>query len=261
MANTLDDKSGLIPYSAAQALRTVAAHPDLLTRLTLTRDDGWRSFSPLVAEAENRGGGREASDGTNIHLVMEALHHGMKVDTVPEPARSDGRAVFSAVRDMGFTIIGTEVFVVATGLPEPCAGTLDMLLRAPDGSYIIGDTKSVATHDGGKYSGVKWAIQTAIYNHGLPYDGKVGRDRWNRPQVNMEEVRPWRNGIEVRTDEALVLQVERGSATVEPYWVDTKLGWELADLACKIRAIRKRQKDLLLEWPEWMPTNVKPQGS
>lgn len=240
LANALDDKSGLMPYVAATTLKTIRDNPDLATRLSLTKGDSWRDFKPLYEEAERRGGGREASDGTNIHMVVEAIHSGTDVSAIPAEVRRDGEAVVRTIEDLGMRIGLTEQFLVTDDpdLPETCAGTTDLVLQARDGSFLIGDTKSVGSHTDGRYGAVKWGIQTATYAHGRPYVGTVTRDRWGRPQINTDDIRDWSFGA-LRTDVAVVFEVERGSGTVKVHWIDVAAGWALAQLACEVRAARK----------------------
>lgn len=253
LAGALEDKSGLMPYVASSALKTIAQNPDLMTRLSLTRGESWRDFKPLYEEADKRGGGREASDGTNIHMVVEALANGYDVSMIPEPARSDGQAVFDYITSLGFRIMSTETFVVTIdpALPEPCAGTTDLILQAPSGRLFIGDTKSAGAHDDGKFGALKWSIQEAIYARGKPYAGHVGRDRWGRPTIDTEHIREWARPIE--TSHGLVLQVERGSASVRPFWLDLDAGWDMARAACDIRARRKvgQSGALIVGAPAW----------
>jgi hypothetical protein len=193
IAGVLDDKSGLMPYVASSALMTIAANPDLMTRLALTRGSSWRDYKPLYLEADKRGGGREASDGTNIHMVVEALANGYDVSGIPEPTRSDGQAVFDAIAGMGFTIVSTELFLVTMedDLPEPCAGTTDLILRTPDGHLFIGDTKSAGAHDDGKFGAMKWAIQTGIYSRGKPHVGAAGGARPSTPTTSRTGSSRW----------------------------------------------------------------------
>jgi hypothetical protein len=253
LASVLDDKNGLMPYVAATTLRTVAQHPDLMARLALIHGDDWKAYRPLYEEAEQRGGGREASAGTNVHMVVQAHHAGADVSAVPEPARSDGLAVIDAIDAMGFDIVGCEEFVVTEGLPELCAGTTDLLLQhRRTGQVVVGDTKSVGDITGSeaRFKGVAWATQGAIYNHGRPHPGPSGRDRWGRPLLDPEQAGTW--PWEVRTDVAVILMVARGAARVEPMWVDTELGWRLATLSCYVRAARKRGPEVRLEAPTWL---------
>jgi len=244
IARVLDDSAGLMPWIASNTLRIVASHPDLMTRMALIRGDTWKDYQPLFEEAEARGGKREASDGTNIHMVVEALHHRMNISAIPEPARTDGQAVYDAIHRLGYDILESEQFVITRGLPELCAGTLDLMLQKPDGTLIVGDTKSTTKLDDGRYSAIKWAIQTAIYNHGRPYTGPPPqRDRWGRPKVDPEAVGSWPAPVD--EDRAVILQVERGTGRVAPFLVDTKQGWIMAAAACELRALRKRQGSMV----------------
>ena len=242
LAGAMEDKGGLMPYIAASTLRTVAKNPDLLTRLSLVQDTGWKAYKPLYDDADRRNDSTPASDGTNIHMVVQALHQGINVDRVPEPARSDGRAVYEFIYDHGFDILASEMFVVTQGLPELCAGTLDVLLRhRKSGRTVVGDVKSVGALTGDtRYKAMSWAIQTGVYAHGLPYtaDSPPARDRWGRPLIDLSLVGEW-DGFAIDTAVSLVIQVERGSAKIEPAWIDIDEGWRYAELACKVRAARK----------------------
>lgn len=256
LAGAMEDKGGLMPYVAASTLKTVSEHPDLMTRLQLTKGDSWRDFKPLYEEADTRGGGREASAGTNIHMVVKALADEATFDlsVIPEPTRSDGQAVYDAIHERGFTIVASEVFLVTIDprLPEACAGTADLILRAEDGTHFIGDTKSVGAHGDTKYAGMKWGIQTGVYAHGKPYPHPYARDQWGRPKIDPAKVGEW--GFEIDTTRAAVFAVERGAADVRVHWLDLDLGYRLAAAACHVRAARKRGFDVVLgesEAPEW----------
>lgn len=248
LSGALDDKGGLIPYSAATTLKTVATNQDLLTRLTLlgkTDETGnWKAFKPIYDEADQRGGGREASEGTNIHAVVQALAMGADVSTIPEPTRSDGIAVWRELAQMGIEIIASEQFVYCGGLPEHCAGTLDLLGKTPSGKIVVIDVKSVSEAKDAKWSAMKWATQTAIYALGKPYPHTYRRDQWQRPIVDLSRVEEW-DFDHIDQDSAIIMQVVRGGAAVTPIPVNLNYGREWARLACRVRAERKRAAEAL----------------
>jgi len=252
LAGAMEDKSGLMPYIAASTLRTVAKNDDLMTRLALVKDTGWKAFRPLYDEAEKRNDATAASDGTNIHMVVEALHGGVNISRIPEPARSDGKAVYDFIHNNGFEILASEMFVVTQGLPELCAGTMDLLLRhVVSDTVIVGDTKSVAEITNERYKVMSWAIQTGVYAHGLPYlSNEPSRDRWGRPMVDLDRVGEWSH-FDINQDWALIIQVERGTAKIEPVWIDINEGWKYAQLACAVRAARKSGVAVSSSRPAW----------
>jgi hypothetical protein len=252
MAKVLDGGHGLFPYIASTTLRTVSQHPDLMTRLALLKEnDEWKKFKPLYEEAERRGGKREASEGTNIHTVVEAIFNGYDISQVPEPARSDGQAVWDAIHDAGYVVLAVEVFVATVGvLPEPCAGTLDLLLLDPStGTIFVGDTKSVAEPKDVKYSATKWAIQTGIYANGQPYLEPFVRDQWGRPVIETDNIQEWSKPLDKRA--SLVIEVVRGQAKVRLHWIDTIKGIEIARAACVARNAKRLGERAVLGGAPW----------
>ncbi len=248
LSGALDDKGGLIPYAASTALKTIATNGDLLTRLTLLgktdETDHWKAYRTIYDEADKRGGGREASEGTNIHSVVQALAMGADVSFIPEPTKSDGLAVWAALKELGITIVASEQFVYCEGLPEPCAGTLDLVGKTPDGDYIVLDVKSVGEAKDAKWSAMRWSIQTATYALGRPYNGPVKRDQWGRPIIDTALVEDWDFGA-INQDQALIMQVVRGQADVRPIAVNLDYGREWARLCCRVRAEKKRAPQAL----------------
>ena len=248
LSGALDDKGGLIPYAASTALMTIATNPDLLTRLSLlgkTDETGhWKAYKDIYNEADKRGGGREASEGTNIHSVVQALALGADVAGIPEPTLSDGLAVWRTLHAEGIEIVASEQFVYSAGLPEHCAGPLDLAGNIPNGRYIVIDTKSVGEAKDPKYNAMKWSMQTAIYALGKPYDHPYKRDQWGRPVIDTDLVGEWPFGS-LDQEVALILQVVRGSAKVTPIRVNLDYGREWARLACRVRAEKKKVADAL----------------
>lgn len=247
LAGTFDDSRGLFPYIASTTLMTVATQQDLFTRLSLlpsqAKDGGWRAYKALYEEAERRSGKREASEGTNIHAVVQALAAGYDVAAVPEPARSDGLAVWDYIQARGWLVVASEAMVANLhDLPEPTAGTLDLMLFDPVAEvHFVGDVKSVATPTEGKYSGLKWGIQTACYGMGSPLLEEPPRDQWGRPLVTPSMVGEW--PFTVSQEYAVVLEVHRGHAAVAEHWLDLALGRQYAAAACHMRAVKKQAKD------------------
>jgi hypothetical protein len=245
LAAALDDSRGLFPYIAATTLKTIADNPDLQTRLALTRGD-WREFKGLYEEAERRGGKREASDGTNVHMVVQALAAGMDVSGVPSPAREDGLAVWAALADRGWRVLESEQFVVTTGLKELCAGTLDLLVIDEETDRVfVADVKTVSKSSSVKYKAVSWAIQEAVYSRGEPYPELYDRDRYGRPIVDPDRVQP--RPYQINTSAGVILEVIRGTGRVKVHWLDLDRGWEMAHTAVAIRAARKVGQSLVLD--------------
>lgn len=251
LAAALDDKSGLIysGYLQSTALKTLAENRDLQARLVLINGQDWRAYKDLYLQLEARGGKREASEGTNVHAVVQALAGGYDISTVPSPTREDGQAVWNWIHDNGYRVIASEAFVATLGtLAEPCAGTLDLLLQAPNGEVIVGDIKTVGQPSDFKMKRISWSIQTAVYAAGQPYTEEYGRDRYGRPEIDEKAVGKWEPFV-VNRKAAVVLAVVRGRATVTPIWLDLEKGWQYAQIACAIRALRSTANPILERAP------------
>jgi hypothetical protein len=241
LATSLDDKEGLFGYIAATTLQSVAAHPDLRTRLALTDHTGsWKEFSNLYAEARARRGNVEASEGTNIHATVEALVWGRDVGGVDAGTVRAAQAVLRELSGIGLFPAATEEFVYVPGLPEPAAGTRDILARVGDTDlHVVVDIKSTSElrSDSLRMKGLAWGIQLAAYSRGLPYVASFARDSYGRPKLD-----PGLACVEERdVDQAhgWVVEVERRSGLATSHRLDLAAGWRNAELACAVRAARK----------------------
>lgn len=255
LAKALDDANGLMDYYAATTLQAVASSPTLLARMGLVEFDGvldWRPFKPLAQEAQRQRGKPEADAGTNIHAVVEALHAGRPV-MVPDEVMADAQAVLDALRALGRRPVATEQFVFTPGLPEPVAGTRDMLVARDGGGMAqVVDVKSTSNLGNARFRAVSWAVQLAVYANGVVYPrpSDDDRDRWGRPPIHQTvlDQAVAQTAIPVDTTAGLVVEVERGTAQVQVHQVDLGAGWTLANLACQVRAARK-SNPILGTWP------------
>lgn len=249
LAAALNDKSGLIysGYLQSTALLTLSRHPDLVSRLMLVNGKDWRDYKPLHQELEARYGKKEASEGTNIHSVVSALHAGYDIAYVPEPTKGDGLAVYEYIQKQDWKILYSEAQVATLDkdlLTEQCAGTFDLMLESTGGEAFIADVKSVATPSEGKYQRLAWSIQLAIYAHGEPYlGGEYLRDQYGRPTLDEKKVGVWNERPSRKA--GLILEVVRGRGTVTPYWIDLQKGLVYANIACNIRALRDNANPLI----------------
>lgn len=241
LAKALEDKGNLMPYYAATTLQVVATTPTLLTRLALVEHEGaldWRPFKPLVEEAQRQRGKPEADQGTNIHLVVQALVEERAVMT-DDATMADARAVLAALQERGLDPVGSEEFLYAGGLTEPLAGTRDLRCQVADrDQHVAVDIKSTSALTPIKYGSVSWAIQLAGYAHGKPYPTEdLVRDGWGRPMIDPTLIQE--PDYEMDLAWGVVVEVERGTGRTEFHRVDLDQGWALAEQACQTRAARK----------------------
>lgn len=235
LAKSLDDKGGLLGFTAATTLESVAKHPDLRSRLAVIDPaEGWRGYAELHEEAQRRRGKPEAESGTNVHQAVEALIAGR---LLPEELLGDARAVLAALAELGLEPEGSEEFVYVPGLPEHVAGTRDLLCRTAAGTRVVVDIKTAGALGSHRFRATAWALQVACYSRGRPYLDDFARDQWGRPRL--DPTRAGRRPARIDQRRGYVVEVARGLGDVAVHELDLEEGWRLAQLACQVRAARK----------------------
>lgn len=241
LGGALEDQTNLGEWKKRVVAYGMARRRDLvLAAASVSSWDGLEDKKRLAEIAEqamqSAEAGAAATVGTAIHALADRLDKGE-----PIPDIGEDRYALDAYTELRrhFTVHAIEQFLVCDELEV--AGTTDRVLSplgvmtAPDGTKIgpedrlIDDLKTSSTAD---YFGIKFAVQLAVYAHGVPY--QHGRGRYD-----------WPDGIAPRTDWGLIMHVPSGGSSAQPYWVNLREGWELAKLAVRVREERKR-KDLVV---------------
>jgi len=233
LAKTLDDQYGLTSWKMRMTAIGVAINPSLLSRVSAVVNShvdpvstGKADLNELVEKATEAAGITRAADlGTAVHTMTEILDNGGTLTNVPD----DLAPVLDAYRwgTAELEMLGAEVFVVCDELRA--AGTLDRLVRLPDGRVVIGDVKT--GKDEPKYSnGV--ATQIAVYAHGERYDPTTGERSPLHPDLDLT------TGLLIH----LPLLPVDGKQLCDLYLLDLESGWRKAQLACQVRTERKHPK-------------------
>jgi hypothetical protein len=254
LGGVLEDQTGLGEWKKRVVAYGMGRRRDLVIAAASVRSLDEKNQLTSIAEQAMQAAEASAAAtiGTALHALADRLDQGE-----PIPDIGEDRYALDAYAQLRshFTVHAIEQFVVCDELEV--AGTADRVLSptgvmvAPDGTRItpedrlIDDLKTAATAD---YFGIKFCVQLAVYAHGLPYQHGKGR-------------LPWPDGIAPRTDWGLIMHVPSGGSTADLYWVDLKLGWELAQLAVQVREWRRR-KDLVvpaaLPQPGWVDAPAEP---
>ena len=235
LAETLDDKSGLLDWSAANAavgvVRDASVYAQLAHLVSAYRDPwqdpvGKKQLKPLVARAQQVAGSDEAAGmGTAFHGLTEIIDQGGAPEFVPPPMVPWLREYGSVMSD--WEVLDTEVFVVNDELQT--AGSLDRLLRhRKTGRIVVGDLKTGKSEP--DYP-LKTTVQVAIYARGERYDQETGA------RAPLHE--------EIDLDHGLLIHAPirgGGEPRVVPYPLDLAKGWEFAQLSLQVRAARKLPK-------------------
>jgi len=233
LSGLLDDKEGLIDYTAARALIGVVKNDAIYAQvcdLASRFRDAWKApagkkpLKDLVRQAKSAGGADDAAGlGIAFNGLVETVDGGATPDFIPRHLRPWIEARMAALEEFEPVLI--EPFIVVDS-PLKVAGNPDRyLLHKPTGIVYAADDKTGT--DEPKYP-LKVTIQVAIASRGNLYDQSTGK----RTPIECDQDR----GILIHTP----IQTESPKSTL--WWLDLKKGWDLALLAAKVRDERNIPK-------------------
>jgi hypothetical protein len=226
----LEDRKNLERWQERKTAEGLLKRPDLQTRVAgiLANgdpNDDWetkKALDKVCGEAKEAAGAfAGASSGTGFHSLTEAIDRGLEPLFVPEadkPRLDDYRR---ALR--GYKALDVEVFCVNDEVRA--AGTFDRLLLCPDGRVRVADLKSGKSEAAFPFS---TSVQISVYAHASRYDPETG------------ERTPLHAALDLTTG-LLIHLPPSGGCTVIP--LDIELGWEAAQLATRVRAMRALKAD------------------
>lgn len=227
----VDDKSGLLRWAAGMAALGVA-RSDTIRNSLLTLDPSdpkaYKRDLYRLGEAakEHAGAGNAASDGTSIHRATEMHDHGQDTSGLPQQLRDAVAAYQNLLDGHGLIPLAAEVFVACPALKV--AGTLDRLVLTPTGHVAVLDLKTGGV-DSGKYAGLSWATQVAVYAHSEPYCADRGWLSW--PDLGL---------IEPNAPVGLVAHVPQEDPDAARLWsIDLDAGWAAAKTAAVVHEQRR----------------------
>ncbi|WP_378734971.1 hypothetical protein [Nocardia brasiliensis] len=234
LAKALDDGTNLARWKQAMTAIGLVKDRSLLARiaamLAKPNRDVYRANRAALAELCEQalaaaGAGQKAAIGTAVHEFTEAIDGGFWPEFIP----ADLVGPLNAYRSNTavFEVVDIEVFVVVDELTA--AGSLDRLVRLPDGRVIVGDIKTGA-HEPDYPLGV--TTQCAIYAHGKRYDAETGQRALLHPD------------LDVSTGVLIHLPLERGvdGYRCDLYALDLEWGWAAAQAAIDVRELRRIPK-------------------
>lgn len=241
VAGACDDSGGLITWSRTLAAIGVATDRGLLARLAALASthaepyysDDKRAAIDLAEAAFRAGGGETAANvGTAIHAFTEQIDRGEPLTFVPDDLIPPLRAYEK--RMQAVEVLGMEIDVVNDDLQV--AGTLDRLLRLPDGRVVVADIKSGANDV--KYP-LKVQTQVALYASCKRYDQATGART------------PLHPDLDTTLGVLIHVPAKADPATCELYPLDLVAGMESALLGLQVRSARKVRplKPLVLDEP------------
>ena len=242
LAGALDDKAGLLDWSAARAvIGTIKQDLEAKRRdcdgaiysqvahLISAHEDPWgvpsakKPLKELIRKAQELGGSEDASGlGTAFHGLCETLDGGNRPAYIPRQLEPWLDAYEEAMQDWESVLV--EPFVVCDKVQS--AGSPDRYLRHREtGEMFCADIKSGTSEP--DYP-LKVTIQVAIGAHAELYDQPSGK----------------REEIPASLERGLLIHapIRESRPRVNLYWLDLTRGWELAEMAVKVRDARKMPK-------------------
>lgn len=237
--------------------------PDLIARahgLDVKRDA--KTLNKIVDEAQEFAGNKVAANiGTAYHTFTERLDAGVcTLDEIPAQWRGLCKQYVDELAAHGLTTRRewiertTAVRADQVSAPVPVAGTLDRILRMPNGDLVIGDLKTGSNLD---YSWSEIAVQLALYAHGV---NTFGLFDWNWKEWETHDVTaaPGIARLRVRTDYAIVMHLPADGDGCTLYRVDLVKGWKFAQVSGMVQA-RQKAKDVagvMVPLPQTVPAPV-----
>jgi hypothetical protein len=248
LAHALDiDTFHLDRWSDRTLLEGIKAHPELLDRVqpAVTRADKDRQ-AELAKEARRLAGAEEGADaGTDMHTVTEYADAGRigEISHLVSPEQlADLLAYQEALCAAGITVLPEYIERIVVNTQTGTGGTLDRVVRLPDGRLVIADVKTQKTVSFGWLS---ICIQLAEYANA---DAMLGLDG------STLELLP----AELDRTTGLVMHLPVGKAECKLYQLDLAAGWEAALLAVQVTDMNKRSKALGRPYrsPDELPEKV-----
>lgn len=237
----LDDRTLLGKWKARMVLKGVTIEPSILADFASLEDpfgedreagDRLAERARTVADEDFK-----ADIGTGLHSIVERIIKGQGVGFVPDEYADDIAAFLEAVERSGIEFLGSEVFGVND--TWKIAGTLDFLVRMPDGEVVVGDLKTGRMD----YSRGKVLRQIAAYS---------GYRRYDPATCKRTDLIP---GHSLSQERGLLVEVPAGKAVCRLVQVDVAQGHRDLALCEEVREYRRRvNRKAIANPPVWIET-------
>lgn len=227
MAKVLEDTFGLTQWQLRMLLLGLTNRPDIVGKahgMDVKADS--KILNALVAEAKKSAGASLKADmGTLRHKQCEEVDLGIKtLEELPVDARADIGSYLAEMERHQVKVVPSMVERITYNSEFDTAGKFDRILQLPDGSYVIGDTKTGNVEMAALSIGVQlWLYATGVNTSGV----------WSKVR------REWDTSIKVREDIGVVMHMPVGQGKCELLVVDLKQGEIDARLSQKVKERRK----------------------
>ncbi len=260
----LEDKSNLTNWGKRMVLVGAAAGGngehwmDEVRALDHTDKADKKKLDIMAEKCVTAAGSHDRREkGTHLHALTELVDQGLPLpDDISESDFNDMMAYKMATID--FEHLAIEEFLVTDELGV--AGTADRRslyhgppppgTRANKKAKIV-DLKTGASQE---YSGLKNAMQFAVYSRGALYDftrfpvdvnDAKAFKAWKATEFSEADAwTAWSSPVETDHNWAITIHLAAGTGVCDLYWVDIAKGWTAAKLAYKVRETRSLSRTL-----------------
>jgi hypothetical protein len=220
LSKTLDDKTALSKWMCRMTAVGLSERPDLISLVAASRDNK-KVLGDAVEQAMKTARSEAAANiGTTLHKLTEDYDNNTYDPTFVTPEMQNDVIAYATAMEP-LQINAMEVFVVIDELQA--AGTFDRIVTLPDGRKMVADIKT-GQHEPNYPHGA--TTQIALYAHGTPYHPETGRTQ------SLAE-------LGVSQTEGLLIHLPAGQAQCDLYILDLEIGWALATVASRVRAMQK----------------------
>jgi hypothetical protein len=231
----LEDSYVLNMWGRRSTAKGLALRPDLLARVhTLDVREDRTELNALCQKAiDAAGGDAPANMGTALHGLTALVDSGQPLPNGLSASLIADIDAYQRARDAARLVpVLVERFVVFDSFRV--GGTFDRLYTVDNTTaHVIGDVKTGRDVTYGTHS---YAMQLAIYNHGVLYT--------TEPEPDADGARRQPLPGKVDKNRGLIVHLPAGKAECHFYIVDTEAGWNAVTLAHAVWNWRAR-KDLM----------------
>lgn len=223
MAKTIADTFALNQWGKRMVAKGLALRPDLRALVAATPFEDRDTLNKACQDAEDAAGSKVSANlGTARHALTELLDRGHQLPPLEEAEEKDLSAYSKALSDAGIEILPDWIERTVVVPEFGVAGTLDRIVRMPDGTLRIADLKTGADLS---YGWGEISIQEYIYAAAdWAYDWPTG---------------DWLRMPEVSRTLGLVIHLPVGKGQATLYDVNLRQGKAGLELAYGVREWRK----------------------
>jgi hypothetical protein len=229
-AKIIEDASGLNKWHIRRIVYGLSQRPDLVLAASAAGPDAYRDLMRIADKAEEHVDSGAASTGTALHSFIERIDNGQELGFVPPNYIPDLRAYEALVKKHKIEVQASERFVVYD--PFAVGGTFDKIMTVGSGVEHIG-VPAIGDNKTGKVDyPLGMAVQLGVYSRSRLYD--IG-------MAQRLELATLAGGKPIDQDHGYIIWLPAGTGHAELLTLDIAMGWEAAEVAVRVRAIRKHK--------------------